>query len=489
MAFGKVYLVGAGCGDPELITVKARRLLRSCDVVLYDSLIHPNLLNDVPDHAEKVSVGKRKGSHSSKQVEINQLLIAFAQQGKKVVRLKGGDPTIFGRVGEEMAALKGAGISYEVVPGVSSAVAGPIYAGFPLTHRQVSRSVAFMTGSLEHDHDYAAFRFPVADTLVIMMGLSRLEHIVPRLLELDRYSLETPVMIISNATLSNQRTCTSTLGTVLLDATAKAMPLPALVVVGNVVSLAETLACPNALPLLGRRLVVLRPKQQGSELVSELMSLGAEVVQYPLLEIEPNESAKLCLTAEYVSEYSDVVFTSPNGVTQFFNGLYRHGADARVLQGKHVTVIGPKTAQVLRAHGVIADVVAQNHVAEGVVDDFPEMLHGRRILWPTSSKARDVITLELEKRGAEVTKLEVYSPVSPEGNSQIIRHGDGVIFTSSSTVDHFKARHDLEHVVSFCLGSVTRGALEAHGAGRVVQAKVPTMTSLVEAIQAYYSEE
>ena len=485
---GPVYLVGAGCGDPELLTVKAQRLLRTCDVVLYDYLVHPNILLEVPEHAEKVCVGKRKGHHSSKQEEINDLLIHYSKKGCSVVRLKGGDPTIFGRVGEEMMALKKENIRYEVVPGISSAIAGPIYAGFPLTHRKLSRSVAFVTGSLEDEKEHVQLHLPEADTLVIMMGLSRIESLVPRLLELKKYVKTTPVMIISNATLATQSILVGSLNDILDKLAEKPMPLPALIVVGAVVGLAEKLNWRASLPLLGRRIVVLRSKIQGAEWVNLLMAQGAEVIHYPLLETRPNDQEKEKITHDLISSVSHIIFTSPNGVDHFFDGLFKQRLDSRHLMGKIMVVIGPKTAQTLQKYGIVANHIAKQHDAEGVLTMFSEESEGLTVLWPTSSKARPLIQEVLSSRMVEVIRLNLYSPQVPNTQSMTIQDGDGVVFTSSSTVDHFCERHSLDKVDSFCMGTVTRNLLQDYGAKSIITSQSATLSSLVDCMVAHYRE-
>lgn len=485
MPEGKVYLAGAGPGDPGLLTLKAHDLLGRVDVVMYDYLVHPSVLQYAHAQAILVCVGKAKGQHSVKQDDINKMMVQYAKSGQSVLRLKGGDPCVFGRLGEELDCLKQAGINFEIVPGVSSTVAVPAYAGIPLTHRDMARSFAVVTGTLRTGNGEANVHIPDADTLVFVMAVTHLNVIVQRLKDMGR-SGELPAALIYRGTTAEQQCVLGTLDTIVALRDAQELTPPAILVVGEVARLSETYDWWNGLPLAGSRVIVLRTMAQGGELSSRLRELGAEVIQLPMIDIAPIPEAQAQLNSVLFTTINMVVFTSPNGVTQTVGALHANGLDVRVFYGKTVVAIGPKTASVLRDHGVVADVVARRSVQEGIVDELPADLNGVHVLLPTSAKARQTLPDALARRGARVTELGLYDtvmPPLPEGDFGL-RDGDNVIFTSSSTVRHFfeSGLFHKQRLNAFSLGPVTSRTLSDYFHGNVKEAESPSVDALIYCI-------
>ncbi len=485
----KVYLVGAGPGDPGLITVKAVRLLERVDVVLYDYLVHPTLLRHCRSDAILRCVGKRKGYHSKKQAQINQLLRYYHLQGKTVVRLKGGDPFVFGRGSEELLYLKRHGISFEVVSGVSSAVAVPAYAGIPVTHRQLSRSFAVVTGTTK-DPDFKKTHIPDADTLVVLMGVHYLEMLVERILENPRFNSGTPAALIYWGTVAAQRTLIGTLGTIVQVRDKEKVLPPTILVVGNVVSLAPVLDWVGELPLFGRRIFVLRAAEQAEELVSELEALGAEVFCMPMLAYKPISRNLRKLSMSYLSRFQRLIFTSANGVKFFMEQLLAHQMDARILAGKKITAVGPKTADRLRQFGIVADEVPAPHHADGIFDMLWDKVQGESILIPGSALSREALSIQLKSVGASVTALPIYQTVPPKCSVYSVKDGDYVIFTSPSTVTHFldsKMATD-KKITCFAIGHVTTEKIHEMIQTRVITATDATTAALVDAIISYTTD-
>ncbi len=440
MAFakqGRVILVGAGPGDPELLTLKGRRWLGEADVVLYDFLIHPNLLALCRPDAELICVGKRKGLHVNHQTSINAQIVTHAVAGKTVVRLKGGDPFVFGRGGEELLAAKSAGIPVEVVPGVSSGWAVPAYAGIPLTFREVSRSVAMVSGSLSTGAAPEAHQLPIADTVVVFMAVSHLDDIVAAYVKNGHFTTQTPVAVIYRGTLAAQSTLISTLGNVAADVRQAELSSPSLLVIGEVVALAPQLNWISDLPLFGHRVVVLRAAHQSAELTEKLSHFGAEVVQLPVLKFEKKPELLNLISPQYLSDFSMIIFTSPNGVRHFMDHILSRGMDARGLIGKQIVAIGPKTAQTLRSYGISADFQPEHYHSEGIAEMLPVELSDQRILMPVAAGADGQLSSNLEKRGAQVTVLKTYETVMPDHLSFTLMPHDWIVFTSPSTATHF----------------------------------------------------
>jgi uroporphyrinogen III methyltransferase/synthase len=478
-----VYLVGAGPGDPGLITVRGAELLRRADVVVYDRLAHPALLDLAPATAERVDVGKAPGRVAMDQDDINATLVAHGLAGRLVVRLKGGDPFVFGRGGEEAEALIDAGVPFEVVPGITSAIAAPAYAGIPVTHRGLSTHVTIVTGHEDPtkgttDTDWPALA-RAGGTLVILMGAGRLETLVDLLMANGR-APDTPVAAVRWGTRADQSTTRATLGTI----TALGVASPSAIVVGPVAAL--DLAWFEARPLFGRCIVVTRAREQASGLRARLEELGAEVVELPTIAIEP-----LPIELPDLTTIAWLVFTSVNGVEGFFTrGLGPRGLDARALATVSIAAIGPGTATALAAHGVVPDLVPERFVAESLLAAFPPAHSGDRVLLARAEQARDVLPEGLTRLGYAVDVLPVYRTVTAEPDAaDLARVRDGVVdaitFTSSSTVTNFC---DLVGAVPdpapavVCIGPVTSATARSRGITVTTVADPHTIDGLVAAL-------
>jgi uroporphyrinogen III methyltransferase / synthase len=434
VAEGIVYLVGAGPGDPALMTRRALELVGEADAILHDRLIPPGLLEGAREGCDLRYVGKRPGDPAMAQAEIEALLVRLAREGKRVVRLKGGDPFVFGRGGEEAEALAAAGVRFEVVPGVTAGVAAPAYAGIPVTHRDAASAVAFVTGhedpgKLESALDWEALaRFP--GTLVLYMGVRNLARIAERLIAAGRDADE-PAAVVERGTLPGQRTVTSTLARIPDAAREADLQAPAVTVVGPVAGLREALAWFERRPLHGEVVAVTRARAQASGLAARLAALGAEVVEAPAIRIEPRRAELGDL-----SRYDLVCLTSPNGARLLFEALTARGEDARALARATVAAIGPGTARELERRGIRADVVPERSVAEALVEALGE-LNVTRALVARAAEARDVLPDALRERGAEVDVVALYETVAETLNGdarEALKRATYVTFTSSSTV-------------------------------------------------------
>jgi len=484
---GRVYLVGAGPGDPGLLTARALELVAAADVVLYDRLIPALALAGARDDAELIYVGKEGGGPSMPQEQIERTLLAHARAGRTVVRLKGGDPFVFGRGGEEAEALRGAGLPVEIVPGVTAGVAAPAYAGIPVTHRDAASAVAFVTGHEDPAKPESALDWPALarfpGTLIVYMGVRQLGAIAERLVAGGRASDE-PAAVIERGTLADQRVVTGTLATIAERAAADRVRAPAIAVFGPVVSLRERLQWFERRPLAGLTIAVTRARAQASGLAGRLQSLGAEVIEAPAIRIVPLDGP-----APQLEHYDLVCVTSPNGVRLLFERLALAGRDARALAGTRVAAIGPGTAAALREHGVIADVVPERFVAEGLVDALADVPVSRALI-ARAAEARDVLPEALRARGASVDVLALYETVAePLSDSELAaaRAADYVTFTSSSTVRFFfasvpSAPLDGARLVS--IGPVTSGALRERGLEPDVEASRHDIEGLVAALVA-----
>jgi len=479
-----VHLVGAGPGDPGLLTVRGAEVLGRADVVVYDRLVHPSLVDLAPPDAVRVYVGKAPGRAEIEQPDINALLVEHGRAGRAVVRLKGGDPFVFGRGGEEAEALAAAGVPFEVVPGITSAIGAPAYAGIPVTHRGTSTHFTVVTGHEDPakgsaDVDWEALA-KAGGTLVILMGAGRVGDIAARLVAGGRPP-ETPVAAVRNGTRAEQQTVRATLATIA-DAGVRA---PAAIVVGEVAGL--DLAWFETRPLFGRSVVVTRAREQTSALRHRLESLGAAVIELPAIAIEP-----LAFHVPDLSRHAWLVFTSANGVAAFFDrGLAPAGLDARVLAGLRVAVIGPGTANALTTRGVRPDLLPERFVAESLLEAFPPpSTEGERVLVARAEQARDVLPAGLSERGYEVDVLPVYRTVTatPDPTAlERVRTGgvDALTFTSSSTVTNLcdllgavPAPQPL--VVS--IGPVTSKTAKERGLRVDVEASEHTIDGLVAAL-------
>jgi uroporphyrinogen III methyltransferase / synthase len=493
---GKVYLVGAGPGDPELITVKGRRILESADAVLYDHLAPAALLDLAPAAAERLYVGKKKSVHAFSQEEIAAMLMERARRGLTVVRLKGGDPFLFGRGGEEAEALQEAGIPFEVVPGVSSAMGIAAYSGVPLTHRGQSRAVCFVTGHAVDAADWS--KAGQADTLVIFMGLMEFPAIAQELIKHGR-SPETPALAVRWATRPDQETLVGTLATLPALITLHGMKPPATIVVGEVVRLREKLNWYEGLPLFGKQVVVTRAKGQADALSASLRALGAGVTELPTIEIQPPADPKpLDRAIANLSSYDWLIFTSANGVRFFMERLDASTADLRSLRAR-ICAIGPATRTAIEALHLKVDLMGKEYVAEGLLEAFAAHdLAGKRVLLPRAAVARDVVPVELALRGAVIDVVEAYRTVAPDAVKQQAeeifsgaRKPDCITFTSSSTVQNFVAAAGaavLEGVAVASIGPITTRTARELGINVTTEAKVFTAEGLVEAVVGLYTE-
>ena len=418
MKNGFVYLVGAGPGDPGLITVKALEALDEADCIIYDYLANASLLKHYS--CEKIYVGKQGGDHTLPQENINELLVRKAREGRIVVRLKGGDPYIFGRGGEEAEDLVEAGIPFCVVPGVSSFYAAPAYAGIPLTHRDYANAFEVITGHRRGDAaDDEDVNFPEYDpyrSYVFLMGMKNLAHISEALIKEKNFPADTPVAVISWGTRPEQQTVTATLATIAAEVKKAGVRPPAIIVAGRVVLLREKLRWFDTLPLFGKSIVVTRTRAQASKLSKRLATLGARVIELPALEIrELDDTTALRAAIARIDAYGWIVFTSQNAVTIFFKHLFAAGRDARCLGACRIAVIGGATGDELLKYGLRPDVVPEQFVAESLLEAFDrEKIAGSAVLLPCSEDARDTLFEGLKARGASVDRIHIYRSVKPE---------------------------------------------------------------------------
>src|SRR5580765_8327111 len=415
---GKVYLVGAGPGDPGLLTLKGKECLEAADVVLYDYLANPVLLRYVPAAAQRIYVGRRGRGQYQDQADINRLLIERAKEGNVVVRLKGGDPFVFGRGGEEAEAVAAAGVDFEIVPGVTAAVAVPAYAGIPVTHRTLASTVTFVTGHEDPTKPGTQLEWPklasASGTLVFMMGMKNLPTIARQLLSEGR-SPDTPVAAIRWGTKADQQTIVGTLKDIVGKTETAHLEPPTAIVIGEVVRLRGQLNWFEAKPLFGKRIVLTRPQKQAREFSQLLSGYGAEPVEVPTIQIVPPASWQAIDDAvARLSTYQWLIFTSVNGVRPFMDRLHAAGKDARALANLPLCAIGPRTAQELGVHGLTPDVIPTEFQAEGVIATLAhEEIRGNRILIPRAEVAREILPDQLRELGATVEVIPVYRTIAP----------------------------------------------------------------------------
>jgi uroporphyrinogen III methyltransferase/synthase len=482
-----VFLVGAGPGDPGLLTVRAVELIATAGVVLYDRLIPAEALRHARADAELIYVGKQGGGPQMPQEEIDRLLVEHGRSGRRVVRLKGGDPLVFGRGGEEALALREAGVEFEIVPGVTAGVAAPAYAGIPVTHRELASGVAFVTGHEDPGKpgsalDWAALaRFP--GTLVFYMGVRALPRIAARLQAEGRPAGE-PVAVIERGTLPGQRTVVATLADVAARAEAERIRAPAVTVVGPVAALREDLAWLERRPLHGRTVAVTRARAQASPLAARLRALGATVIEAPAIR-----TVSLPADLPDLSGYDGLMATSPNGVHELFARLLGSGRDARALAGLHVAAMGPGTARAFGEHGIAPDTVPARSVAEGLVEALADVPL-KRVLVARAREGRDVLIDALRDRGVQVDVLALYETVPEplDGDAvAAVTGADYVTFTSASTVRHLLSAAGAEALAGPRLASIgpaTSAELRAHGLAPDLEADPHTPDALVAALLA-----
>ncbi|MGB3210310.1 MAG: uroporphyrinogen-III C-methyltransferase [Desulforhopalus sp.] len=506
---GKVYLVGAGPGDPGLITVRGKNLLERAEVVVYDYLASKKLLKHAPASALLIYVGKKGGvKHTHTQEEINQMLVDHAIAGKMVVRLKGGDPFIFGRGGEEVEKLHAAGVQFEVVPGVTSATAAATYAGIPITHRDYTASVAFLTGhedpAKENSNIDWAKLSTGAGTLVIYMGIKNLPIIVANLIKHGR-DPKTPVAVVRWASTPEQRSVVGTLETITQVVADAEIKPPSLIIVGEVVTLRDTIDWFEKRPLFGKKIIVTRTREQASDLMAGLEEFGANCLEYSTIHIKPVDSYDvLDDELERLDEYHWILFTSLNGVKYFFERLYSKGMDARDLKGPDLAVVGKSTADLLLRYGLNADLIPSTFTGEGLAESLLDQgVEGRNILIPRAVHAREILPETLRGAGAQVTVAPVYKNCPAEGDKENLRteleKGDVemITFTSSSTVRNFLEMVDAENqeelrtilagVKIAAIGPITAKTVTDNGLRVDIQPEEFTIPALIQAIVDYYS--
>jgi uroporphyrinogen III methyltransferase / synthase len=504
-SFGTVYLVGAGPGDPGLITVKGLEKIRSADVIVYDYLAGSQLMQEARPDAELIYVGKKGKDHTLEQLDINQLLVSKACEGKSIVRLKGGDPYVFGRGGEEAEELAMAGIPFEVVPGVTSAVAAPAYAGIPVTHRDHASMVTFITGHEDPSKEESAIDWEVLSrnpgTLVFLMGVKNLHNISESLIKHGK-APSTPAALVRWGTTVQQISIVSTLAEIPLEAERTGLKPPAVLIVGSVVTLRDRLGWFENKPLFGKRVLITRGREQSRKMAEEISEQGGEPILFPTISIlPPTDFGPLDRAIEQINDFHWVIFTSVNGVERFFQRFFELKEDIRQMAGPRMGAIGPVTAGAIRKHGLKVDLLAKEFVAEGVLDLLDEAtVKGKRFLIPRAESAREVLPEGISRMGGEVEVVSVYRTGLPEGaNVEKIRimlsrkQVDALTFTSSSTVTHLATMLGsadlpalLDGMVVASIGPVTSGTLRKNGLPVHVEALEYTIDGLVQALAKHF---
>ncbi len=499
---GKVVLVGAGPGDIGLLTLNGKKWLQKADVILYDHLVNPDMIRFTQKSAEIIYVGKKEGIASMEQEEINQLFVSKAREGKTVIRLKGGDPFIFGRGGEEIQAVRTAGIAFIIVPGVTSVTGVAAYAGIPLTHRNLSSTLSIITGSNEKkqgdihiDWEKIAAR---SGTLVFLMGARKLPLIVEKLMSFGK-SPDTPIAVVQWGTTARQKTWTGTLGTIVeISAKDKILP-PALTIIGEVVNLKPVIEWYEHLPLFGKTVVVTRKGDQAEAMIDRLQELGAEPFFFPVIETTaPDDWSPLDNALNNLSQYQGLIFTSVNGVRFFVERLKAVDQDIRELKGLRVFTIGPKTADAVRDLGIRVDVVPENFVAESLIESIgKENIEGKRFLLPRATVARETLPEQLREMGAIVDIAPAYQTILPdtpvEALAKRLEAGsiDVITFTSSSTVKNFlaltgeKLLPAIKKTKIACIGPVTAKTAKDAGLNVEIVPEQYTVPALLDAIEAF----
>ena len=489
----KVYLIGAGPGDPGLLTVKAKEIIEQADVIIYDYLANPAFLKYAKKNAEVLYVGKKAGAHTLPQEEINKLIVKSAQSGKMVARLKGGDPYVFGRGGEEAEELVEAGVEFEVVPGVTAGVAAAAYAGIPVTHRDYTTSVCFITGHEDPTKEESGHSWEIyaksTSTLVFYMGVKNLPMIAANLIKHGRPA-DTPVALVRFGTRPEQESFVSDLAHVAAESEKRNFQAPSIIIVGGVCNLYNKLSWFEKRPFFGKGIVVTRAREQASTLVKNLNELGAKVFEFPTIEINSLDSSTFDADIEYLTYYDWVIFTSVNGVKCFCDRMKELKKDARAFAGVSIAAIGPATAEELEKYGLIADFVPEKYMAEYVLEGLLERgIAGKKVLIPRAKVARDVLPESLKKENATVKVLPVYetsladSDVDEALKEKKIQY---ITFTSSSTVENFFAKipketfDNMRDSVKFVsIGPITSKTLAGYGFKADLEPVDYTIPSLV----------
>jgi uroporphyrinogen III methyltransferase / synthase len=503
---GVVYLVGAGPGDPKLITVRGLEAIQRADVVVYDRLASPRLLKHMKPGARKIFVGKLPDKHMLKQEEINQLLVDLALEGNTVTRLKGGDPSVFGRVGEEAELLAENGIRFEIVPGITSAISVPAYAGIPVTHRDFTSSFSIVTGHEYKNKTYNNVNWQnlsqASGTLIFLMGVANLEHICEQLIAGGK-APDTPVALIRWGTWMEQETLTGTLTDIVERVRAANFQSPAVTIVGQVVKLREKLAWFEKKPLFGKRILVTRARSQASELVEQIDELGGEAVEFPVIRTQApsrTEAREAVHEAmQRLGEYDWVMFTSVNGVEYFMQTLRELRIDLRSMSKARIAAVGPKTAAALEKLGLIAETLPPKFQGDALLESLrSELKPGQSVFLPTADIARETLPSLLREIGLQVTEADVYETVlDTNGGEEVIellkqKAIHLITFTSSSTVTNLiKALQELgeEHPLELireceiaCIGPMTARTVEEAGLQVRYLAEEATVSSLVKSI-------
>jgi uroporphyrinogen III methyltransferase/synthase len=505
---GKVWLVGAGPGDAGLLTLRGREVLEEAQSVVYDALVGDGILGWIPEGARQIYVGKRGGSHTKSQEEINQILVNEALQGRRVVRLKGGDPFVFGRGSEEAQVLRSYGIPFEIVPGVTSAVAVPAYCGIPVTHRGIAPSFHVITGHRKNgepaDMDYAAI-VKEGGTLIFLMGVTSAEHICQELIK-GGMTKDTPAALLERGTTAGQRKVISTVERVWEDGKQAGIKPPAIIVVGEVCSLSDTCGWLEEKPLFGNKVLVTRPRRRSAGMAKRLREAGAEVVELPAAEprlVQAEEDLqKLRKMVSQIDSFQWAVFTSPSGVELFFEFMKQEKIDLRTLMGLRFAAIGEGTRRELQSHGFFADYMPERYYAEdlgkGLADRLLKETQNKkpgRVLLLRARKASEALPRELSAAGIEFEETALYDTLLPDGSAQTERVKEllkkqefsFVTFTSASTVEGFLRllkpdEEELSGFTAVCIGEETKKAAEAAGM-RTVVSDVPSMDSMVERME------
>ncbi|EKE04024.1 MAG: hypothetical protein ACD_20C00118G0014 [uncultured bacterium] len=488
----KVYLLGAGPGDEGLLTVKGLDCIKNADVIVYDNLVNENLLSNAKDSVEKIYVGKKINQHTLQQEEINKLLVQKAKEGKNVVRLKGGDPFVFGRGGEEALELKKENIPFEIVPGISSSIAALAYAGIPITHRAVSTSFHVITGhedptKEEESVDYQALA-QLKGTLVFLMGLNNLPKIRSQLLKYGK-SPDTPAAVISKGTTADQRVAVGTLDNI--EQKLDGITYPAIIVVGDVINLRESLNWFEKRPLFGRKILVTRARHQASALAEKIEKAGGKAVEFPTIEIQPNDDEnQLKQMFDSLNDYQWLIFTSVNGVEIFFDKLKSFDKDIRDIGQAKLCAIGEATKQALEKYYLKVEFTPQEYVAEALIEGLKERIKpADKVLIPRAEVARELLPEQLKEMGAQVDVVSLYRTVLPDKSVEelktILAEVDTICFASSSTVTNFiqilgrDNLHLLNNIEIACIGPITLDTAKENGLMSAKMAKEYTIDGLV----------
>ncbi len=489
----KVYLVGAGPGDFKLITLRGLELIRKADIIIYDHLINKDLLSYSKNNAELIYVGKQASKHELPQHDINRLIVEKAKKGGIVVRLKGGDPFIFGRGGEEAEFLFDNGVDFEIVPGVTSAIAAPAYAGIPLTHRDYASTVAFITGHEDHKKRKSAIKWDEIakgpDTLVFLMGIKNLKEIKNNLIKYGR-NKNTPACIVHQGTMPTQKVVTGTLDEIDMLAETEDIKAPGIIVVGDVVHLRKKLAWFENKPLSGKKIAVTRAPHQSIKMGELFAEKGANVIYLPTIEVIPLEPNNLLLESiNFIQKYFCIIFTSVNGVSIFLNKLFAEGKDIRALHGIKIIPIGEATFSALKSNGLNPDFLPNSFTSEGIVDVLKCLeIKNKKFLHPQAAEARNIIAEYIRRHGGECDVIPVYKTSIPSMPVPITEMPDVITFTSSSTVNNFikiYGKDILHNSLVASIGPITSETLKSHNINVHMMAKRYDLIGLVEAIEDY----